>query len=305
MCMNKKKNVIKNNLALLLLAMPGMLFVLLFQYVPMGGIIIAFKKYMPRIGLFKSPWVGLDNFKFFFDSQDAVRTIRNTILYSVDFLIVDLVVGVGMALLFYHIINQRMLKVYHTIILIPRFISMVIVSYVVYVFLSPSYGIVNRIIVAMGRDAVSWYSNPNYWPFIINITYIWKVAGSGCLYYYAALVGVDGALFEAASIDGANTWQKCWHIAIPSLIPIMTMMTILGIGGLFSGDMGLFYHVPRDQGILYPATDIINTYTYRALLGGSLEKSAAVNLFQSVVGLILVLVANGVTRKVSPENSMF
>lgn len=300
-----KKSVFKNNLQLFLLALPGMLFVILFKYVPMGGIVIAFKKYMPRIGLFQSPWVGFDNFKFFFTSQDAGRTIRNTILYSIDFLVVDLVIGVGMALLLYHIRNQRMLKVYHTIILIPRFISMVIVAIIVYALLSPGYGIVNQVITALGGEGVAWYSKPTYWPFILNITYVWKHLGSGCLYYYAALVGMDEGLFEAAAIDGANTWQKCWHIAIPSLIPIMTMMTILGIGGLFSGDMGLFYQVPMDQGILYPATDIINTYTYRALLGGSLEKSAAVNLFQSVIGLILVLSANAITRKVSPENSMF
>lgn len=300
-----KKVIFKNNLALLLLALPGMLFTMLFKYAPMGGIVIAFKKYMPRIGLFESPWVGLDNFKFFFTSQDAVRTIRNTVLYSIDFLVVDLVVGVGMALLLYHIRSQRMLKAYHTIILIPRFISMVIISYIVYTFLSPAYGIVNQVITTLGGEAVSWYSEARYWPLLLNIVYIWKIAGSGCLYYYAALVGIDEGLFEAASIDGANTWQKCWHIAIPSLIPIMTMMTILGIGGLFSGDMGLFYHVPRDQGILYPMTDIINTYTYRALLGGSLEKSAAVSLFQSLIGLILVVGANMVTRKLSPENSMF
>ena len=300
-----KKRVFKNNLQLFLLALPGMLFVILFNYVPMGGIVIAFKKYMPRIGLFQSPWVGFDNFKFFFTSQDAVRTIRNTILYSVDFLVVDLVVGVGMALLLYHIRNQRMLKVYHTIILIPRFVSMVIIAIIVYALLSPAYGIVNQVITVFGGEAVSWYSEPSYWPFLLNIVYIWKIAGSGCLYYYAALVGIDEGLFEAASIDGANIWQKCWHIAIPSLIPIMTMMTILGIGRLFSGDMGLFYQVTRDQGILYPTTDIINTYTYRALLDGYMEKSAAVNLFQSVVGLILVLGANTITRKVSPENSLF
>ena len=300
-----KKNVLKNNLTLLLLALPGMAFVLLFNYAPMGGIIIAFKKYMPRIGLFESPWVGLDNFKFFFTSQDAVRTIRNTVLYSLDFLLVDLIVGVGMALLLYHIRSQKTLKVYHTIILIPRFMSMVIISFIVYAILSPAYGIANQIITALGGEAVNWYSEAFRWPYILNIVYIWKIAGSGCLYYYAALVGIDEGLFEAAAIDGANTWQKCWHIAIPSLIPIMTMMTILGIGGLFSGDMGLFYNVPQDQGILYPATDIINTYTYRALLGGSLEKSAAVNLFQSVIGLILVVSANAITKKVSPENSIF
>lgn len=300
-----KKNSIRSNLQLLLLALPGMAFVILFNYIPMGGIVIAFKKYMPRVGLFASPWVGLDNFKFFFTSQDALRTIRNTVLYSLDFLVVDLIVGVGMALLLYHIRSRRALKVYHTIILIPRFMSMVIIAFIAYAVLSPAYGLANQLITLLGGDPVNWYNDPQRWPIILTIVYIWKIAGSGCLYYYAGLVGIDETLFEAASIDGANTWQRCWHIAIPSLIPIMTMMTILGIGNIFSGDMGLFYHVPQNQGILYPTTDIINTYTYRALLDGSLEKSAAVNLFQSVVGLILVVSANAVTRKVSPENSVF
>lgn len=152
---------------------------------------------------------------------------------------------------------------------------------------------------------MQWYTDPKYWPWILCIVHVWQSLGSGCLYYYAALTGMDPTLLEAAELDGANTLQKTWHVLIPTLVPIMVMMTILGIGGLFSGDMGLFYQIPRDSGVLYETTDIINTYTYRALLNGSLEKSAAVGLFQSVVGLILVVGTNAIVRKVSPENSMF
>ena len=171
--------------------------------------------------------------------------------------------------------------------------------------LSPSYGVVNQLVRAMGGNTVQWYSEAKYWPWIITIVHCWMSIGAGCLYYYAALTGIDASLFEAATIDGATCWQKAWYIMIPSLVPIMVIMTILGIGGLFSGDMGLFYQVPKDQGLLYETTDIINTYTYRALLGGSLAKSAAVGLFQSVVGLFLVLGTNTIVRKVSPEHSMF
>lgn len=300
-----RRKIFRDNMSLFLLTIPGLIFLLIFYYWPMFGVVIAFKNYVPRKGILGSDWVGLDNFKFFFTSQDAVRTIRNTVLYSIDFLVVDLIVGVLVALLLYHIKSGKALKTYHTIILMPRFISIIIVSFITYSILSPTYGVLNQVIMAFGGEKVQWYSEPGYWPIILTIVHIWQIAGSGSLYYYAALVGIDETLFEAASIDGANVFQKCWHIAVPSLIPIMCTLTILGIGGLFSGDMGLFYQVPMNQGILYPTVDIVNTYTYRALLDGSLNKSSAVGVFQSLTGLVLVLVSNAVVRKVSPDNSMF
>ena len=300
---NGRKKMIRENIALFMMTVPGLIFIILFNYLPMSGIAIAFKNYAPRKGIWGSDWVGLANFEFFFTSQDAARTIRNTVLYGIDFLVVDLIVGVGMALLLYHL--RKGIKVYHTIILLPRFISIIIVAYMSYAILSPSYGVLNKLIIALGGTRILWYDKAVYWPLILTIVHIWQIAGSGCLYYYAALVGIDDSLFEAAGLDGASTWQKCRYIAIPSLIPIMAITLTLGVGHIFSGDMGLFYQVPMDQGVLYPTTDIINTYTYRALLNGSLAKSAAVGLFQSVTGLILVLITNGIIRKISPENSMF
>ena len=302
---SKRRRIFKTNLSLLLLALPGIIFLIVFSYLPMGGLVMAFKDFVPRKGLFGSEWCGFDNFKFFFTSQDAWRTIRNTVLYAFDFLIVDLVVGVVMALLLYHLKSGVSLKVFHTVIMIPRFLSIVIISFIVYSILSPSYGILNQAIVAFGGEKIQWYSDSKYWPLILTIVHIWQIAGSGCLYYYSGLMGIDSTLFEAAELDGANTLQKCWHICIPAILPIMIMLTILAIGRIFSGDMGLFYHVPKDSGILYPTTDIINTYTYRALLNGSLEKSAAVGLFQSLAGFVMVLLANGIIKKISPENSMF
>lgn len=302
----KKMNAkIKYNLMLLTLCMPGLICLIVFKYLPMFGIVIAFKKYVPIKGILGSEWNGLDNFRFFFSSQDAVRTIRNTVLYSVEFLILDLVLGVLIAILLYNLKSRIGLKTYHTIILFPRFMSIVIISFLAYSVLSPASGLANQVIVFFGGDPVNWYGDPKYWPAILTIVYIWKSLGAGCLYYYAALTGIDPALFEAAEIDGAGTVQKMWHIAIPELIPIMVMMTILGIGNLFSGDFGLFYQVPKNLGQLYEATDIINTYTYRALMGGELARSAAVGLFQSAFGFILVMVTNTIVRKVSPENSLF
>lgn len=300
-----RKRKLKDNISLWGLAFPGFFLMILFSYVPMVGIILAFKDYVPRKGIFGSAWIGLENFEFFFSSQDAGRTIGNTLFYSAAFLILDAILGVLIALLLFHLKGQRRLKTYHTIMLIPKFLSIVIVSFMVYGFLSPSQGLINHVINLFGGEDIQWYLEAKYWPVILIIVHIWQVAGSGCLYYYAALVGIDSTLFEAAAIDGAGTLQKCWHIAIPSLIPVMCMMLILGIGGLFAGDMGLFYNVPKDQGTLYATTDIVATYTYRSMLSGALEKSTAVGLFQSLAGMLLVLISNGIIRKVSPENSMF
>lgn len=290
---------------LLLLAMPALLHVVIFRYLPMVGIVIAFKDYKPASGIFGSMWDGLSNFQFFFRSQDALRTIRNTVLYSTSFLILDLVIGVIIAIMLYYLKNSTLLKTYHTIILLPKFLSIVIVSYIVYTLLSPTYGVLNRFLTKLGRERVQWYSENKYWPVILTVTHIWMQLGSSCLFYYAALVGIDATLFEAARIDGVNTIQEIWYVCIPELIPIMCITTILGMGGIFSGDFGLFYTVTRNQGMLYPTTDIINTYVYRALEDGSMDRSTAVNLFQSLVGLVLVLVTNGIVRKISPENSMF
>lgn len=301
----RKKKSLRENLSLMLLALPGLVLLIIFSYLPMPGIIIAFKNYIPLKGIWGSEWVGLENFRFFFQSQDAFRTIRNTVLYSIAFLILDLICGVGIALMLFNLKKKISVKIYNTIILLPKFLSIVLVAFIVYAILSPSYGFLNSIIRFFGGTNIQWYSKASYWPVILTITHIWMTLGSGCLFYYAALVGIDGTLFEAARLDGANKWQETVHVSIPALVPIMVIMTILGIGGLFSGDFGLFYQVPKDQGLLYPTTDIINTYTFRALFDGNLAKSTAVNLFQSLVGLILVVVTNGIVRKVSPENSMF
>lgn len=289
----------------MILAFGGMAFTLIFKYWPMYGIILAFKDYVPRKGIWGSEWVGFENFKYFFQSQDAARTIRNTLFYGVWFLIVEIIIGVLIALMLYYLKSKKGLKVYQTTIMLPRFLSIIIISYMTYAVLSPSYGVLNQIIEFFGGDPVKWYNESKYWPAILTVVHIWMIAGSGSLYYYGALVGIDETLFEAAEIDGANIWQKCRYIAIPHLIPVMTTLLILGIGRVFSVDMGLFYNVPMNQGTLYATTDIIGTYTYRALLTGAMERSAAVGLAQSVVGLVLVLITNGVIRKIDPDNAMF
>ena len=300
-----RRTKIKENLQMLTMTIPGLVLVLLFCYLPMPGIAIAFKKYNPNLGIWGSEWNGLDNFKFFFTSQDAGRTIRNTVLYSVGFLIIDLVFAVGLALMFYFLRSKKGLKVYNTIVITPKFMSAVIVAFIVYAILSPSYGLLNSIIKFFGGEPIAWYSEAKYWPWILTITHIWQTVGMNSIVYYASLMSLDESLLEAAVIDGANRRQQIFHVIIPHLVPIMVITTILGMGSIFGGDFGLFYQVPKDQGLLYSTTDIISTYTYRAMLSGSLEKSAAVGLFQSVVGLIMVVTTNAIVKKISPENSLF
>ena len=295
----------RTNFNLTLMALPEILLLLVFNYLPMLGIVIGFKDYNPNLGIGGSPWCGLDNFKFFFTSQDAARVLGNTVFYSVTFIIVDLVTGVGLALMFYSLRSKKALKVYNTVVILPRFMSAVLVAFIAYLLLNPSYGLLNQIIVALGGSKVQWYMKASYWPIILTITHVWQTVGMNSIIYYASLMGLDESLLEAAALDGANKWQQTWHVTIPHLIPVMVITTILAIGRLFSGDFGLFYQTPRDVGLLYSTTDIINTYTFRALQEGSIEKSAAVGLFQSVMGLILVVTTNGIVRKVSPENSLF
>lgn len=301
----KKIRVFKDNMTWMMLALGGVLFTLIFKYWPMYGIIIAFKDYVPRKGIWGSEWVGLENFRYFFQSQDAVRTIRNTVLYGFGFLIVEMIVGVVVALMLYYLKSKKALNFYQTTIMLPRFLSIVIISYMAYAVLSPTYGVLNQFITWLGGDPVAWYNESKWWPAILTIVDIWMVAGSGSLYYYGALVSIDTTLFEAAEIDGANTIQKCRYVAIPHLVPVMVTLLILGIGRVFAVDMGLFNNVTMDQAILYETTDIISTYTYRTMLTGAMERSAAVSLAQSVVGLIMVLITNGIIRKVDPDNAMF
>ena len=300
-----RRTKVQENAQLLLMTLPGIILVFLFCYLPMPGLAIAFKKYNPNLGVWGSQWCGLDNFKFFFTSQDAVRTIRNTVLYSSAFLILDLVCAVCLALMLYFLRSKRALKVYNTVVIVPKFMSPVIIAFIVYALFSPNFGLVNAVIKALGGDAIAWYSEPKYWPWILTVTHIWQTVGMNSVIYYASLMSLDESLLEASTLDGANRWQQICHVIIPHLVPVMVVTTVLAMGSIFSGDFGLFYQVPKDQGTLYATTDIISTYTYRALLGGSLEKSAAVGLFQSVVGFVMVVATNAIVKKISPENSMF
>ncbi len=291
---------------LFILTLPAIILLLIFAYWPMFGIIVAFKRFNPNAGILGSEWVGLDNFEFFFSSQDAWRVLRNTVLYGIDFQVLGVITALFLAIMLYNVRSKAALKYYQTTMILPKFVSMVLVAYIAYAVLNPVSGVANKIIEFFGGEGVQWYSEPKYWPVILTIVEVWKTVGMSSIMYYAALMGIDETLFEAARIDGATRWQEIKYIMIPEISSVICILLILGMGGLISGDFGLFYQIPMNIGVLYPATDIINTYTFRGLMGATnWGMTSAVGLFQSVISLILIIGSNLVVKKIEPANSLF
>lgn len=305
---NKKSKlgVFRENFELSVMLVPGIICLLIFSYIPMFGVIIAFKDYRNNLGILGSKWIGFQNFKFFFTSQDALRIARNTVGYGLAFIILGIVCAVTIAILLYEIKNKLALKFYQTTMILPHFLSWVIVGYITYILLEPNIGILNQILNFFGAGSFNWYLEPKYWVVILPIVNVWKTVGLNSIMYYAALMGIDEQLFEAATVDGASKWKQIRYITIPSLVPLMTILTILQIGSIIKGDFGLFYNIPRNVGLLYPTTDIIDTYIYRGLqTGDDIGITTAVGLFQSFVGFIMVVTTNKIVKKISPDNALF
>lgn len=308
--MKEKKRIRKkgflDNVQLISLALPAVVLLAIFSYWPMFGIVLAFKDYKASKGIWGSPWAKLKNFEFFFRSQDLTRILRNTLVLNFLFIIVGIVCAVLFALVMFEVKKASHVKAYQTVAILPSFLSWIAVGYIVYALLEPTKGILNRIIEAFGAEGISWYTEASYWPVILLIVSLWKSVGLGSIIYYAALMGVDNDLYEAAKIDGANKLQQTWYVSIPQIIPVIMIRFIMSVGGIFRSDFGLFYNVTRNIGALYSTTDVIDTYVYRALMvQGNIGMSSAVSVFQSVVCLITLLVTNGIVRKVSPDNSLF
>lgn len=299
-----KKAIVKRYLPLYLMFLPGAIYLLINNYIPMAGIVVAFKKYNVRTGIWGSPWAGFSNFKFLFNGSDAWVITRNTILYNVGFIVLNTVVGIIFAIFICDTLNRKLKKIYQSAILFPYLMSAVILGYIVYAFLSNSTGIVNN--TFLGGEGISWYSSPQYWPFILLFVNTWKGVGYGCLIYISTINGIDGSLYEAASLDGATKWQQITHITLPFLKPTVITLTLMSIGRIFYSDFGLFYQVPRNSGLLYSTTNVIDTYVYRGLMEQSnIGMSAAAGFYQSIVGFIIVLAANLAVRKISPEDALF
>ena len=303
----KKKNALKEYWPLYLMMLPALLYLLINNYIPMAGMVIAFKKLNFAKGIWASPWAGLKNFKFLFASRDAWVITRNTLLYNVAFILVNMVVGIAIAILITEVRNTKLKKVYQSAILLPFLMSMVILSYIVYALLSAENGLVNNSILPLFHmDPIQWYQKPKYWPAILIIANCWKGVGYGCLIYIASLIGIDPSFYEAARLDGASKWQEITKITLPSLVPTIITLLLLSIGRIFYSDFGLFYQVPMNSGVLFPTTNVIDTYVYRALIEqGNISMSSAAGVYQSLVGFCVVMLSNWIVRRVDKDQALF
>lgn len=292
--------------ALLLMLLPGFVVFFINCYLPMFGVIIAFKKIDFSLGILRSPWVGFQNFEFLFATTDAWRITRNTLLYNLTFIICDVFFAVAMAVLMREIWQPLASKVYQTLIILPNFLSMVVVAYLVYGFLHPEYGFANYVLENLGMERVNWYNDPKYWPFLLPMVHWWKQLGYKSVVYLASVAGIDKELYEAAVIDGAGKWNQAWYITIPQLTSTMIIMFLLALGNIFRADFGLFYQVTMNSAMLYEVTDVIDTYVYRALTTmNNIGMSSAASFYQSVVGAVTVIGANLIVRKIDRSQALF
>ena len=297
---------LQKNGELLLLCIPALVGYIMFHYIPMFGVITAFIDYKPAKGFLGSKWMGLYNFQYLFKSVELQRIVVNTVTYSLIFIVTGFVANLLIAMLLHEIADHRgALKYYQTTMVFPNFMSVVIIGYITYAIFNPTLGVLNAIRGTLGLDAVNVYMDQKPWRFILTSVNLWWGVGMGSMLYFAALIGIDASLYEAARIDGANRVQQIIHISLPGLRTIISIQLILSLSGIFSGSFGLFYTIPRNQQILYPVTDIIETYTYRGLVNARYSATAAVGLTQNLVGFVLIMITNGIVRKISPDDSLF
>lgn len=291
---------------LYLMLVPGTIYLIINNYLPMVGIAIAFKKVNYAVGIFKSPWVGFDNFKFIFNSKDAWIMFRNTIGYNLLFIIVGNVFGLAVAIALDAVKNKFFKNMSQIVILVPYLLSIVIVTYIVFAFLSPSNGFVNNsILKPLGMEPVEWYNNPKPWPVILTVVHIWMSFGYSSILYYSTLIGVDKTLYEAAVVDGAGIWAQIRHVTLPCMKKTIIILMILAVGKICYSDFGLFYQVPMHSGMLYDTTQTIDTFVYRALLEqNSIGRSSAAAFLQAVLGFVLVLTTNAIVSKIDKDSAL-
>ncbi len=300
------KNTWKNR-TLLLMAMPAVIIFIMFRYVPMFGLVMAFKDFNYADGIWNSPWNGLENFKFLFMVGDtAWQLTRNTVGYYLIFTITGTIGNIALAIGINEMVFKRLAKYFQSAMILPTFISYIAVSFVVYALLNTDTGMINQMIAAFGGKKISFYLKPEYWPFILTLVRTWKSIGYGSVLYLSVLMGIDQNLYEAADIDGANAWQKMKYITLPMLVPMVVVMTLLGLGSIMSSDTGLFFQVTKNVGALYPTTQVLDSYVLNAISNsGDYGMTAAATFYQSVVGCVLVIVTNLIVRKFSPDNALF
>lgn len=294
------------NFSFLMMVLPGFALVLIFNYLPLAGLCIAFKNIDYAKGIIGSPWCGFDNFMFLFKSPDLPIILRNTFGYNIIGIILGIIVPVALAIGFSQLRNKRFGKAYQTVMMLPHFVSWIIVTYIVYSFLAYNNGLLNHILTGLGKDPVSWYENKKFWPPFLILLSLWKDMGYKTVVYIASIAGIDNSLYEAAAIDGANKRQQIMYIMLPELASIVIVLLIMAIGKVLNSSFELYYNVPMDSGAILPVTNVISTYVYRALMvNADTGMSAAAGFFQSLVGFILIMVTNGIVRRIDAEKAMF
>ena len=303
----------KKTLVLLTMAAPTAIWLLLLRYLPMGGIILAFKEYKvnPRnpsfiSNLINSKWVGLNNFNFLFMTDDAKIMFRNTLLYNIVFIILGIIIPVAFAIMLNEVTKKFVAKAYQTMMFFPYFLSWVVVSYFLNAFIDGQYGMITAMQRAAGGEMTNWYTTLGPWPYIIVFANLWKNVGYTTVLYLSAITGIDSTQYEAAAIDGASKWQQIWYVTIPNLRTMICILFIMNVGKIFNADFGLFYSVPMNSGALFPVTQVFDTYVYRALMvTGRVDMSSAAGLLQNVLGFVCILTANNIVKKIDADSSMF
>ena len=298
---------LKRFLPLYVMMIPGMAYLIINNYIPICGLVVAFKNVNFSLGIFNSPWCGLDNFKYLFLTDDAWVITRNTLVYNTVFLAVNTLLSVATAIFLSELCSRRRRRFFQSVILLPYLISIIIVSYLVNAFLKTDTGFINRsILPLLGMEPIEWYLQPKYWPFILIFVNAWKNVGYTSIIYFSTVIGIDTELYEAANLDGATTWKRIRYITLPLLKPTVIIMVLLAVGKIFNADFGLFYQVPMNMGSLYSVTNVIDTYVYRGLLTlGDVGMSSAAGFYQSIVGFLVVFSANLLVRKMDPDYALF
>ncbi|MGG4205620.1 ABC transporter permease subunit [Paenibacillus jamilae] len=287
--------------------LPGLLYLLINNYIPMAGLFIAFKSTDFSKGIFQSDWVGFENFKYLFSTSDAWVITRNTILYNIVFIILGTVLGVIVGILLSELTSKFLSRFYQTVLLLPQLMSIIIVAYIAYAFLSMDTGLINNTILPLfGIDPISWYMESSYWPYILTFIYLWKGLGYSCIIYLSSILGIDKSLYESAEIDGAGKWRQTLSITLPMLKPTIITLVLMSVGRIFYADFGLFYQIPMNSGALYDTTNVIDTYVYRGLLQmNDIGMASAAGTYQSIVGFVVILLANYIVRKLDKDNALF
>ena len=288
------------------MALPGLTYLFINNYLPLAGLQIAFKNFSYSKGMWESPWIGFKNFEFLFRTADSWIMIRNTLCYNMFWIILSAIAGVSASILATEVAGKLKRKFYLTAILLPYLMSMVVIAYLVYAYLSPTAGFFTKLLERWTGAAPNFYQETKWWPFFLTFVHQWRTVGFGMIMYMSAILGIDTSLYEAAALDGAARWQQHRNITLPLMLPTVIMLFILGLGQIFRSDFGLFYQVPMNQGALYPVTQTIDTYVYRALLKtNDVGMSSAASFVQSVVGFAFIMISNKIVRIFDKKSALF